>query len=218
MFGKKLDTLLKQNSLTSVKLSEELKSKFGYTISKESISKYRKGERTPSPEFINLVLQLTNTDGSVLFDNNVRPVKAVPVIGTASCGASNINYLQDENQKVYIMADNWHKDLYSVIACGDSMTPEIENGDIVVIDPLVKPLHGDMVLYSLDGESAIKILVLDKDAYIMQFVPYNITENFKTKTIRLDDEDIINRLICHKVSYIVSTKNNRLARLKMIGR
>mgnify|MGYP000302389047 CR=1 FL=1 len=40
---------------------------------------------------------------------------------------------------------------------------------------------------------------IDEDAYIMQFVPYNHSDCFKTRTIRLDDEDTMSRLICHKV-------------------
>ena len=53
----------------------------------------------------------------------------------------------------------------------------------------------------------------------MQFVPYNSSETFKTKTIRLDDEETLAKLTYHKVVSVNKLKfNNRAARLKLIGR
>ncbi len=61
--------------------------------------------------------------------------------------------------------------------------------------------------------------MVDKEAYIMQFVPYNSNDNFKTKTIRLDDEETLEKLSYHKVVSVNKLKfNNRTTRLKMIGR
>jgi hypothetical protein len=75
---------------------------------------------------------------------------------------------------------------------------------------------------SADGnldENAIKVLAIDKEAHIMQFVPYNSSETFKTKTIRLDDEETLAKLTYHKVVSVNKLKfNNRAARLKLIGR
>ena len=65
---------------------------------------------------------------------------------------------------------------------------------------------------------AIKIYFKDEDAYFIQFIPYNQSNTFKTRTIRLDD-DIANEV---KISKVVSVNRikftNRKARLKMIGR
>lgn len=145
--------------------------------------------------------------------------KLVPIVGTASCGSCDINTLQDTSLKVSVPEIDWNKNLYAVIANGDSMATELYDGDKAIIDPNVKPVSGDIVYYKIDDEAAIKVLVIDEDAYIMQFVPYNHSDCFKTRTVRLDDEDTMNRLICHKVVDTVSNKrNNRAARLKMIGR
>lgn len=219
MFENKLDLLLKKNSITNIKLSEELESKFGYKISKESIAKYRKGERTPSPDFIDFVLKLTNSDASSLFGENKSSVKSVPVISTASCGSAEINCLQDEKMKTFINEDEWNKDLYAVVACGDSMATEIYDGDIAIIDPFVKVQNGDMVYYKIDDESAIKVFFEDEENYLINFIPFNTNENFKIRTIRKDDKETNDRLVYHKVVHVVSSKkNNRATRLKMIGR
>jgi len=148
-----------------------------------------------------------------------KEVKAVPIVANTSCGACDVSTLQDFNKKSYVSRRNWKKSLYSLIACGDSMSSEINDGDELIVDPEIKPANGDIVHYKIDDESAVKVLVIDNEAHIMQFVPINSTDNFKTKTIRLDDEDTLNRLEVHKVISIIKTKvNNRAARLKMIGR
>ena len=64
-----------------------------------------------------------------------------------------------------------------------------------------------------------KVLVIDNDAYIVQFVPYNSSDSFKTRTIKLDDEESMSKLTYHKVVSVNKLKfNNRAARLKLIGR
>jgi len=150
---------------------------------------------------------------------NGTKVKQIPIIGTASCGDSEMNYDQDSNKKANYNGEYWNKDLYCVIASGDSMSPEIDDGDEVIIDPNVEPVNGDMVHYKINDESAIKVLVIDTDAYIMQFVPYNQGDFFRTKTIRLDDDEALNELSYHKVVSVNKLKyNNRNARLRLIGR
>lgn len=162
----------------------------------------------------------TITEGFLLGSKSEEDsTKPVPVIGTASCGSCDINTLQDTSIKVSVAEKDWNEHLYAVIANGDSMATELYDGDKAIIDPNIKPVSGDIVYYKIDDESAIKVLVVDREAHIMQFVPYNHSDCFKTKTIRLDDEDTMNRLICHKVVDTVNSKrNNRAARLKMIGR
>lgn len=156
----------------------------------------------------------------LLDDNdNSKPVKFIPIIGTASCGGAEINFLQDSSKKALYHAEYWKSSLYCVIANGDSMSPEIDDGDEVIVDPDVKCSSGDMVHYKLDEESAIKVLVIDTEAHLLQFIPYNSSDNFKTKTIRLDDEETISKLTYFKVVSVNKLKyNNRAARLKMIGR
>jgi SOS-response transcriptional repressor LexA len=98
------------------------------------------------------------------------------------------------------------------------MSPEIEDGDQVICDPTAEILNGDIVHYRIGGESAIKVYVKDEEAFIVQFIPYNTTDNFKTKTIRLDD-DLVEQLYIAKVVAINKVKfNNRNARLRLIGR
>ncbi len=186
-----------------------------------NVNRYINEQRQIPNSLLPTIAKELNISIDELLDGEIteRKVSLVPVIGTASCGRIEINCLQDENKKAYYNGDFWKQSLYCVIANGDSMSPEIDDGDEVIIDPDVPCQHGDMVYYKIDDESAIKVLAIDKEAHIMQFVPYNSSENFKTKTIRLDDEETIERLTYHKVVSVNKLKfNNRAARLKLIGR
>ncbi len=152
--------------------------------------------------------------GGVTFDS----VKRVPVIGTASCGGVDLNYLQDKNKTAYYKGEFYTDRLYCVIASGDSMASEIEDGDEVICDPDVQTRSGDIVHYTLGDESAIKVLWEDEDANLLQLIPYNQTETFKTTTIRKDDA-LFNELTMSKVVAVNKLKfTNRSARLRQIGR
>ena len=155
-----------------------------------NVNRYINEQRQIPNSLLPTIAKELNISIDELLDGEIteRKVSLVPVVGTASCGGIEINCLQDENKKAYYNGDFWKQSLYCVIANGDSMSPEIDDGDEVIIDPDVPCQHGDMVYYKIDDESAIKVLAIDKEAHIMQFVPYNSSENFKTKTITKSNE------------------------------
>ena len=114
-------------------------------------------------------------------------------------------------------ADKWHEKLFCVVANGDSMAPEIENGDQVICNPLLMPRHGDLTYYSVNGESAIKVFVENKDAGIVMLKPVNANEHFKTTVFRIDD-DMFGDVKFAKVVGVNKTNfNNVSARLKLVG-
>ncbi|MDR2341551.1 MAG: S24 family peptidase [Campylobacteraceae bacterium] len=106
-------------------------------------------------------------------------------MGSSSCGESISSAHQAIGDYVYYNGDFYTPKLYCVIACGDSMSPDIEDGDEVICDPERKPQHGDIVDYKIYNEKAIKIFVEDTDANIIQLIPYNQNPEFKIRTIDL---------------------------------
>ncbi|AXX89321.1 hypothetical protein CKA55_07400 [Arcobacter suis] len=195
-------------------LSQEMLGKL-IGVTRNAITNYEKNSNTPTYENMKKLSLILGLDLS----SQEKNVKFIPITGTASCGVLENNCLQEENLKTYIQEDEWNKNLYAVIACGDSMATEIYDGDRAIIDPFVKVQNGDMVYYRIDDESAIKVFFEDNENYLINFIPYNVSENFKIKTIRKDDKLIMDKLIYHKVVHVVSSKkNNRAARLKIIGR
>lgn len=211
-FGSRLKSVLKSKHIYAKDLAERI------GVSRGLVTHWTNDVRNPNPEQVKAILEFLNINSSVLFDNDQSEVLQVPVIGTASCGGVEMNFLQDTHKTAPYNGDFYTENLYCVIANGDSMATDIEDGDEVICDPDVEPKSGDMVHYRLGDESAIKILWIDEDAHLIQLVPYNQSDDFKTVTIRLDDEQI-NDLTMSKVVAVNKLKlNNRAARLRLIGR
>lgn len=145
-------------------------------------------------------------------------VKLVPIIGEASCGAPACSDCQIDGKSTYISSEDWNKNLYAVTACGDSMLPEIENGDEIICDPTIKVISGDVVHYKINGEDAIKVYYDNIELHAIEFIPYNPNEVFKVKSIRKDSEEIKDVIIAKVIRINKKGFNNRSARLQIVRR
>ncbi len=211
--------IVKEKGFSNQLLLDELE-KRGISLTLDTVKSYRRKKNfaIPSPKVMEALSDILNVSIDELMQNEKSyPVKMIPVLGTASCGSPDINHLQDARLVPY-HGEFWHDKLYCVIANGDSMAPEIEDGDEVICDPTVTPKNGDIVHYKLYGESAIKVFFEDEDAYIVQFIPYNSNENFKTKTVRKDSDEYEDLDISVVVAINKLKFTNRKARLRLIGR
>jgi repressor LexA len=222
MFNRgKLKEAMTQAGLTQKSLAKEIGKRLGEDVTVDSVKSYTRSVNPTLPPLnkIQVIADILGIKVSELWgESQIKTVEKVPVIGEASCGTPASSVFEDNGRSCYYNGDFWHNELYCVIASGDSMAPDIEDGDEVICDPKVKPENGDMVHYKIGNESAIKIYVKDDEANIIQFVPYNASEVFKIKTVRLDDFEAEN-LTAHKVVAVNKLKlNNRKARLRMIGR
>jgi len=208
-FGIKLKQARKDSNFSQEKLGRLI------GVTRVAITNYELGRNTPTYENIKKLSEILHVD---LASTNEKEVKQIQIVGTASCGNVDNNHLQENNRYCNYNGEFYTSSLYCVIANGDSMAPEIEDGDEVICDPDIPVQNGDIVHYKIGDESAIKVYYKDKEAYIVQFIPYNPTPIFKTRTIRLD-EDIASEVKISKVVAINKLKfNNRLSRLKLIGK
>lgn len=217
---------MKKQKISREKLAELLMEK-GDSITIDGINWWFRNEKNkPEIERIKLLSEILNVPFNKLalipddIKNNIlgsSNVKFVPIVGSASCGVPLPNSYQDIENKAFCRSEIWNKDLYAVIADGDSMMPEIDDGDEVICDPNAKILNGDMVHYQIGGESAIKVYFKDDAIGVIEFAPLNQNGEFKTLKFRLDDDSIDIRM--SKVVAVNKSKmNNRTARLKAINR
>jgi SOS-response transcriptional repressor LexA len=211
-FSKRFETALKNAGKKQADLSRDLKIQSG------TISTWKQ-RNSIGKKYIHDVAKYLNVSTDFLLGGamETKPVFKVPVIGTASCGGTDMDHLQDDSLYCYYNGDFWHKELYCVIANGDSMSIDIEDGDEVICDPNVKPQSGDIVHYRINGESAIKVLVEDLEANIIRLKPYNPSDDFKTRTIRLDDDEAQDLKMSKVVAVNKLRFNNRVARLRLVG-
>ncbi|MDR1006941.1 MAG: hypothetical protein LBL65_00040 [Campylobacteraceae bacterium] len=161
------------------------------------------------------IAEYYKVDIAYFYDKEAIVIKKIPIIATVNCGGG----LGGEKIGGFAPYKGGGKieKLYCLVAKGDNMSPEIENQDEIICERDAKIKVGDIVHYTLDDESAVKIYIKDEDADIVQFVPYIQSGDFKTKTIRLDDKNI--KLTIVKVVAINKIEmKNAQARLKLIGR
>lgn len=215
----KIRELMLQQGIKQKELVEYLGENQG-TIGKWLSEKEKNRRDLPNTILIKIAKKLGVTPQYLLGmeEFSLIDVKQIPIIGTTSCGDMDTNQLQEENKTAYYRGDFWSEKLYALVACGDSMSPEIESGDEIICDPEIAPQNGDIVHYKIGSESAVKVYYEDSEANIIQFVPYNSTDDFKTRTVRIDNEEYNFLEIAKVVAINKMTFNNRRARLRMIGR
>jgi repressor LexA len=174
------------------------------------------GRRAIPNDKFSEIAKLLDTTIDYLFGFDPIPVKEIPIIGTASCGAPE-TMIPLEKRTAYYRADFWKEELYAVVASGDSMNPYIEDGDEVICDPTAPVKHGDIVHYRLRNDSAIKLYLFRSDANIILLKPRNATEGFKTRIVRLDDEEYNDLILVKVITVNRLNFSNTAARLKDFG-
>lgn len=214
------DTLRKRD-ITYAKFIEML-AKNGLEVSEPTVkSWFNKVKATPDIDKIVKIASVLELDINDLVEQDIFDTRlgvvAIPVVGEASCGVPTINCYQDD-EVIYINESEFKKELYAVIASGDSMTPKIDDGDRVVCDPTAEIINGDLVHYTLyDSDSAIKVYVRDDERGFMQFKPINSTADFKTITVLLDDKEMMDNLKMAKVIRTIrDVSNDRKENLKLV--
>jgi SOS-response transcriptional repressor LexA len=110
------------------------------------------------------VAWLTQGIGSVdqtFFDNNVRETslgcKRIPIISYVQAGLPNLA-VDNRNAEDFVLVDQDYKCselTFALIINGDSMEPKFSEGDVIIVDPELRPHPGDYVVASTEnGEEA----------------------------------------------------------------
>jgi len=170
---RKFSKAISDSNYTSSTLSEKLTS-IGEKISKNTIDAYRKGSiKEPPYSKIKAISGLLNTSASVFFeDNNEKKAEYIPLIGVASCGVPNIAY-SDDIEYIPVNPELARDGVYAVKAEGDSMLPDIKDGDVIICDKNMECCNGDIVHYTtIDGDSGLKKYLVD-DKGIVTLMPIN---------------------------------------------
>lgn len=213
---------LKRHKMTYSDLAEVMV-KNGIEIGEQAIKMWflRKNPSNPEldkvkfiSEYFKIPIEELVEQDIFLTKNNVR---RVPIVGATSCGKSESNSYQGRDS-IYVSSDEYNEHLYALIACGDSMEPEIEDGDTLLCDPNVEIINGDLVHYTLYGESAVKVYYYDEKKEILSLIPINQAPFFQTKNILKTDE-AYNEIKLAKVVHISKdVTNGRKRRLRGLGK
>ena len=148
-------------------------------VSKSALQRYASGETKKIPiDAIEKIAAATGTDARYLmcWEENDQPnaqklpndfIRMIPVFESASAGfGANAENRIMEFIPIFIQSDSEAANTICVRVCGDSMHPQIQDGDLVQVHKQETAETGDIVVI-LDGD----------DAYVKRFIrtPQGIT-------------------------------------------
>ena len=146
------------------------------------------------------------TNGRVI-DGNSRKIpvlsyieagKPKPVIDDYLAGAGMDEIAVDSELEQELSMES-----FALVVSGNSMAPEFQEGDVVVVDPCVKPWPGDVVVATLDAEREATIKKYrsrGNDAtghHVFELVPIN--DDYHTITISSENPGhIVGTVVEHR--------------------
>lgn len=207
MLGEKLRALRLQKGLTQVQLAEMV------GISNNLYNKYEKKDVRPPYETLVKLASALNTSLSVLLDEiAVFPSEAVidfPVIGSvrAGMGGNVVSEETGEIRSVAASAVHGRADDYFVLRVrGDSMYPDIMDGDCVLVKKTESVESGSMAVVLYDGDYAtVKWVRYVEGEDWVDLIPNNPT----FPPTRISGADLENCKILGEVVDIMRTPKKR---------
>jgi len=146
-------------------------------VPRNYITRWVKDEKYNFPyEYINEISKFFNVSPIYFLedtDNTIYLTYYLPIIGKASCGVPTNHNLEDIVEMFPVPEMLYREGRYIVIAEGDSMLPKIKNGDLVICDKEAYVDNGNIVHYTLNGDSGIKKIVIDENNKPIMLVPLN---------------------------------------------
>jgi len=174
--------LLKDTKTTQKKLSEYT----GILTSTLSDILNRKGRYFSEENLVAIAKFFDTTTDDILGveKENKHTVKLIPLVGLASCGTPQ-EYDLNGYDPIPVSEEIYHEGMYAVRAEGDSMLPRIKNNSIVYCSMDRQVDNGDIVHYSLNGESGIKKYKMNERGDTVTLVPLN--SDYDVITVHADD-------------------------------
>ena len=169
-FSVRLSALLDHFSITQSELSRRT------GISKSSISHYIKGDWEGKQDVVYTIAQemgvgeawLMGYDAPMFPDAPTIPrgfeplpsMSVIPKVGRVACGTP---ITAEENLDGYVSVPNYWHATFALTCKGDSMSPRIQDGDLVAIRKQDTVENGQIAAVRIDGESTLKHVYLYPD-------------------------------------------------------
>jgi len=107
----------------------------------------------------------------------------IPLLSTVPAGKTAALFHPDHVER-YITVDNIKdQGAFALIVKGKSMSPKIEDGDIVVVSPRQEVRNGDICVVRVNDEDVLKKIKIDEN--YVHLIPLNT--NFEPVTVRKRD-------------------------------
>lgn len=182
----RLKTIMSERGLRQVDIlaaSKPFCDKYGIKLAKNDLSQYVNGKVEPGQEKLSILGMALNVSEAWLMgydvsrardtgtpSKNHTPIptgfspmpetELVPRIGRIACGDPITAEENVEDQDEVLKS--WHAD-FTLVCCGDSMVPKIEDGDVVAIRSQPTVENGEIAAVRIGGEATLKRVFLHPD-------------------------------------------------------
>ena len=158
-----------KNRRKELKMSQEkLAELVGYT-DRSSIAKVEKGEVDLPQSKIALFAKALNTEPGKLMGERKNP-NAIPVLGRVAAGIPIEEIIDYEEIDAKLASTG---EFFGLKIKGDSMTPRICDGDVVIVRKQEVAETGDIVIATINGDDAVckKLQIYDKAVLLYSLNP-----------------------------------------------
>lgn len=182
----RLKTIMSERGLRQVDIlaaSKPFCDKYGIKLAKNDLSQYVNGKVEPGQEKLSILGMALNVSEAWLMgydvsrargtgtpSKNHTPIPSgfspmpetelVPRIGRIACGdpITAEENIEDQDE----VLKSWHAD-FTLVCCGDSMVPKIEDGDVVAIRSQPTVENGEIAAVRIGDEATLKRVFLHPD-------------------------------------------------------
>ena len=177
-FGEKLKVARKNANMSQEALAKEL------GVNRVAISNYEQNKNEPTFANVRKIIKILKLPNDYFGAQEKESIKTIPLIGLASCGIPQ-EYDMNGYEPVPVSNELYKDGMYAVRAEGDSMSPKINDGNLVYCVANEHIENGNIVHYTINGESGIKKYKINEKGDIISLVPLN--SEYDIITIHADD-------------------------------
>ena len=175
-FSERLRIARQSRGLTQQQLAELI------GVSRSTVAMWETGEHQPDLDTVSKLATILKVSVDFLLGKTEDPtpleqrlkdqpwyveLRPIPVYNGANAGDIG-TFPDDRNIVMWISVPKKGPGKYGVIVHGDSMEPDIKDGDIVVIDPDVAIDNGSKVIVIIDGQAYVKKIYFQNNVIVLQ--------------------------------------------------
>lgn len=150
-FASKLNELFLNNKN---KTQVELANLVGMGVA--AVNKWRNGTNRPDFDNLKIIANYFNVSIDYLLDNDVvrtnECITLIPILNEVQAGKmTEIKPGDYGDIEYYPLPMNINKECFALYVMGNSMEPQYKEGDLLIVDPTIKPTTGDCVIASTEN-------------------------------------------------------------------
>ncbi len=183
-------------------------------VAMRTVQRWEKGDQVPDGDFL---LKLARSLGvrpewlltgegemypSQLSPSNIIPFQKdqlvesvtlmeIPLLASVPAGKTNAMFYPEHVDRFVTVDNIKDRSAFALVVKGNSMSPKIENGDIVVVSPREEARSGDICVVRVNAEDVLKKIRIDPP-YI-HLIPLNT--DFEPLTVRQKDVSFVGKVV-----------------------